>query len=158
MSKRPDCSKIVKSELQLKNQNRFTKAVKYASFVLKDPELYGYYKKKKRKNQSVWNAAISDYMSKPKVKSVNLNGYEGVPGNQIGISVWDKWQVKGVSIVIMNKDGREIERGDAVAKDFSGGMEWNYLVTAMNTDYKSSIIIAKVSDMPGNTVEEISQR
>jgi hypothetical protein len=80
-------------------------------------------------------------------------GYQGLPGNIITVSVWDKWKVEGVSMVIFNARGEIIECGAAVPRKFSGNMEWDYIATVENIDYKSCRILVKVKDRPGNIVE-----
>jgi hypothetical protein len=152
ISKRPDCSNVVRSAKQVENNDRFAKAVKYGQYVLKNPELCEYYRKK-RPDLSAYNAAISDYQSHPVIERVAMIGYQGLPGNIITVSVWDKWKVEGVSMVIFNARGEIIECGAAVPRKFSGNMEWDYIATVENIDYKSCRILVKVKDRPGNIVE-----
>jgi hypothetical protein len=153
MSKRQDCSKVVRSPAQLANQDRFRKAVIFGKAANKDPERHEFYRKRKKSNQSAYNAAVSDCMLKPKVEAIDIGGYIGVQGNKIGIRAWDKYSVKSVSVVIMNKMGLVIEKGTAVAKPFSGGREWDYKTTVKNADYKSCRVLVHVSDLPGNVVQ-----
>ena len=154
MSKRPNCSKVVKSKVQKHNQRRFAAAVTYAKKVKKDPNLLEYYGKKKRKSQSIWNAAISDFMKKPRVEKVNLSDYQGLPGNVIGISIWDRFKVESVNVVIMNEMGQTIESGMASSKEYSGEIEWEYRLTTENPSYKTSRVFITVKDRPGNIVKE----
>ena len=155
MSKRPDCSKVVKSAAQLANQAKFGKASKYSKAVKNDPQLSEDYreKKKKTKYKDVYHAAMSDFMTKPKVQKVELTTYRGQPGNMIRISAWDKFRVETVSVMILNKMGQLIEKGPAVARTFSGNREWDYIATVENVDYKSCRILVRVKDLPGNTIE-----
>ena len=62
ISKRPDRSKVKLSAAQKKANTKFKKAVAYAQSVLKDPSLQKIYKKKLTKGQSVYHAALSDYI------------------------------------------------------------------------------------------------
>ena len=48
MAKRPDCSKVIKTAKQLEFMSKFAKAVRYGQYVLRNPELYKYYKKKSK--------------------------------------------------------------------------------------------------------------
>jgi DUF917 family protein len=155
MSKRPDCSKVVKSAAQLANQAKFGKASKYSKAVKNDPQLSEDYseKKKKTKYKDVYHAAMSDFMTKPKVQKVELTTYRGQPGNMIRISAWDKFRVETVSVMILNKMGQLIEKGPAVARTFSGNREWDYIATVENIDYKSCRILVQVKDRPGNVVK-----
>jgi hypothetical protein len=155
MAKRPDCSKVVKSPAQLENQKRFAKAVKSSKTVKNNPQRFEYYsnKKKKKKYMSAYHAAMSDFMSKPKVQKVDLTTYRGQAGNVIKILAWDKFRVETVSVMILNKMGQLIESGPAVALPFSGNREWDYISTVENVDYKSCRVLVQVKDRPGNVVE-----
>jgi len=152
MAKRPDCSKVVRSAKQVEINTRFAKAVKYGQYVIKNHELSEYYKKK-RPDLTPYNAGISDYQSRPVIERVDVTGYQGLPGNVVTVSAWDKWNIEGVSVVIFNAKGEVIECGSAVPRQFSGNTEWNYKATIENVDYKSCRILVRVKDRPGNTVE-----
>jgi DUF917 family protein len=156
MSKRPDCSKVVRSETQLKNQAKFAKDVKISKAVKNDPQLAKFYseKKKKMKYKDVYHAAMSDCMTIPKVQKVNLKTYRGLQGNVIRISALDKFRVETVSVMIMNKTGQLIESGPAVARIYSGNREWDYTTTAENVDYKSCRVLVRVTDRRGNVVQQ----
>lgn len=153
MTKRPDCSKVIRSARQLENNDLFRKAVKFGQYAIKTPELVEIYTKKKKSNQSAYNAAVSDFLLNPKVEAIDIGGYIGVQGNKIGIRAWDKDKVESVSVVILNKMAQVIEKGAAVARPLSGGREWDYTATVENVDYKSCRILVRVKDRPGNVVE-----
>jgi hypothetical protein len=155
MSKRPDCSKVVKSAAQLANQARFAKASKYSKAVKNDPQRSKDYseKKKKMKYKDVYHAAMSDCLTKPRVQKVDLVSYRGLKGNIIRISAWDKFRVETVSVMIMNKMGQLIEKGPAVARMYSGNREWDYIATTENVDYTGGKVIVLVTDKPGNVVQ-----
>jgi hypothetical protein len=155
MSKRPDCSKVVKSAAQLANQARFAKAVKISKAVKNDPQRSKDYSEKKRKMKykDVYHAAMSDCLTKPRVQKVDLVSYRGLKGNIIRISAWDKFRVETVSVMIMNKMGQLIEKGPAVARMYSGNREWDYIATTENVDYTGGKVIVLVTDKPGNVVQ-----
>jgi hypothetical protein len=155
MAKRPDCSKVIKSPAQLENQKKFAKAVRSSKAVKNNPQRFEYYnkKKKKKKYMSSYHAAMSDFMTKPKVKKVDLVSYRGLKGNVISILAWDNFRVETVNVMILNDKGQFIEHGHAVARAFSGNTEWEYKATVENIDYKSSRILVQVKDLPGNVVE-----
>jgi hypothetical protein len=154
MSKRPDCSKVVKTKAQKDNMKRFAAAVIYAKGVLKDPELREKYENIRKENQSIWNAAISNFLSKPKVEEIDVEGYKGLKGNVIKISAWDKYKVVAVIVTILNFIGHVIESGHAVARPLSGNMEWDYKTTVGNPSYKGSRVVVRVVDLVGNVVQE----
>ena len=59
-SKYPDMSGVKPSKKQLKEKGRFAKAVAFAQSIISDPAKKAAYKVKK-KGQTVFNAAVSDY-------------------------------------------------------------------------------------------------
>jgi hypothetical protein len=152
MSKRPDCSKVIKTARQLEFMNKFAKAVKYGLFVKDNPALCEYYTKK-RPDLSPYHAGVSDYQTRPVIECVDVREYKGHPGDVVTVSAWDKWNIEGVGVVIFNAIGDIIEFGAAVPREFSGNMEWEYKATVENVDYISCRILVRVKDRPGNTVE-----
>jgi len=66
VTKFPDMSRINASKGQRKQRNLFKEATAYAKDIISDPEKKNAYKEKTRKNQSVYNAAISEYMKRAK--------------------------------------------------------------------------------------------
>ena len=154
MSKRPDCSKVVKTEAQKANMKRFAAATVYGKKVLSDPKLSEKYNKKKKKYRSTWNAAISDFMTKPKIEAIDVKGYRGGPGNEIKISAINKFKFEAVIVTIMNILGVVIESGPAVLRPSSEGMEWGYKASVRNPSYKGCRVVVRVTDLPGNVVQE----
>lgn len=66
VSKKPDMSKVKKSQLQKAKQSIFKEAVAYAKNINNDPEKKKAYAKKLKKGQTVFNAAISEFLQKKK--------------------------------------------------------------------------------------------
>ncbi len=66
VTKFPDMSGIIPSAGQRKCRNLFKEAVAFAQAINNDPEKKKAYKGKTRKNQTVFNAAISEYMKMTK--------------------------------------------------------------------------------------------
>ena len=152
MTKLPDCSKVIKTAWQLEFNDKFKKAVKYAQYVIKNQELSDYYRRK-RPDMDPYHAAISDYMSRPVIERVDVCGYQGLPGNVVTVSVWDRWSIEGVDIVIFNALGEVIECGAAVPREFSGNTDWDYTATVENADYRGGRVEISVKDKPGNVVK-----
>lgn len=66
ITKFPDMSGIIASSGQRNCRNLFKEAVAFAKSINNDPEKKKAYLKKTAKNQTVFNAAISEYMKKMK--------------------------------------------------------------------------------------------
>lgn len=60
----PDMSRIVRSEAQKKEQGRFKQAVAYARSILADPSQKSVFIKRLKPGQSVYHAAIAEFMKK----------------------------------------------------------------------------------------------
>jgi hypothetical protein len=154
LSKMPDCSRVVKTKAQKANMKRFAAATIYGTKVLGDPRLREKYRKKKKMYQSIWNAAISDFMLKPKVDAIDVKGYKGLPGNEISISARNRYKFEAVIVTILNILGLVIESGPAVARPSSDNMEWDYVVKEINPSYRGSKVVVRVVDLVGNVVQE----
>jgi hypothetical protein len=68
ITKFPDMSGITASEGQRDCRNFFREAVAFARAIVNDPEKKKLYQKKAGKNQTVFNAAISEYMKKMRIE------------------------------------------------------------------------------------------
>jgi hypothetical protein len=152
MTKRPDCSKVIKSERQMVFMNKFARSVKFGQFAKDNPTLIKHYNEI-RPDLSTYHAAVSDYQSSPVIEHVDVSEYQGHPGDVVTVSAWDKFEIKGVGVVIFNDLGEVIEFGEAVPRQFSANTEWDYTATVENIDYKSSRILVRAKDHPGNVVE-----
>jgi hypothetical protein len=64
LSKRPNMKRVKRSPSQKNEQTRFSKAVRFAQSILRDPKLKAAYAKKLKKGQSVYHAAIKEYLKK----------------------------------------------------------------------------------------------
>ena len=103
MSKRPNCSKVIRSEQQKLNSEKFAKAVAYGKHAKVDPVLSKIYKEKIRKkqikNKDVYHAALSYYQKSVVIEKIDVNKYKGLIDNMITAFVWDKWHVDRKSVV-----------------------------------------------------------
>src|SRR5688572_3663894 len=64
VSKYPDMSRVKKSELQKLQQGVFAQAVAFAQGAKRDPKLRAKYLKKLKSGQSVYHAALQDFLKK----------------------------------------------------------------------------------------------
>jgi hypothetical protein len=154
MTKRPDCSKVIKTARQLFFMNKFVRSVKFGQFAKDNPTLIEHYNEK-RPDLSTYHAAVSDYQSSPVIEHVDVSEYQGHPGDVVTVSARDKFEIKGVGLVIFNAIGEVIEFGEAVPREFSGNTEWDYTATVENPDYKGGRVEIRVTDKPGNVVKEV---
>jgi len=118
---------------------------------LSNPEMMVYYRKKKRKMQTVWNVAVADFMLNPTIDRIDVREYEGKKGDTIVVVANDKYAVGSVVVSILNAQGIVIESGAAVC-DYTPG--WTYTTVKKNREWRSSKVVVMVSDVPGNVVSD----
>ena len=156
MSKRPDCSKVIRSPMQKLNSERFAKAVNYAKRAKVDPVLNKFIKnkinKKKTTSKDVYHAAVQYYQTNAVIEKIDVDKYKGLIDNMITAFVWDRWHVESVLMVIYNKAGKVIESGTAIQAEYSNGTEWQYKATVLNVNYIGSKIEVQVKDTRGKVV------
>jgi hypothetical protein len=150
VSKAPDYSKILRSESQKANSRRFKVATAYGHRVLNDPVAYAFYDRKRRRNQTVWNVAISDYMKRPEIAEIDVWNYKGKAGNTIKVKARDNYCVASVNVMIINASGFEVESGMAVQMPGLG--VWVYKTLEENPEWKGGRVVVQVTDSPGNLV------
>jgi hypothetical protein len=151
VSKAPDYSKIPRSEAQKANSNRFKVATRYGRRVLNDPMAYAFYDKRRRRNQTVWNVAISDYMKRPEIADIDVWNYKGQAGNAIRVKASDNYGIASVVVMIFNASGFEVESGMAV--QMPGSEVWVYKTKEENTEWKGGKVVVRVTDRPGNVTQ-----
>ena len=66
ITKKPDMSKVKKSESQKKEQNNFKDAVAYAQTIIRNKETKAAYALKLKKGETVYHAAIREYLKQVK--------------------------------------------------------------------------------------------
>ena len=69
VSKKPDMSRVKKSPLQAVKRNTFKEAVAYAQGIIRNKQKKAAYAKKLKKGQTVYHAAIKEYMTKSKTNA-----------------------------------------------------------------------------------------
>lgn len=159
LSKLPDFSNRVLSDKQEDWNDRLREANIYARKVkLEDPELWAFYtKKSKKKNLTVHNVAVKDFMTLPKINKIDIGLYKGEPGNFIIVDVFDLYEVKAVNVSIMDGAGAEIEGGAAVMVRDSY-FHWTYETKTSIPGWQEGRFIIKIRDIPGNEVMAILEK
>jgi hypothetical protein len=134
---------------QLAERTQFQDAHKYAKAVQHNPEVWTKYQAEATlRHSNPVELAISDYLKGPAILDVNLDRYEGKPGDPIRIVATDGFSVAGVQVAITNGDGEAVESGPAVYK--RGTSDWLYKAVIANPALKGSRIRIEARDLPGN--------
>jgi hypothetical protein len=151
VAKAPKKRTVPASADQLKIQENFLLAAKYASSVKdgKDQGIKDAYYAARRPRQNLFSRAAADFMSPPVVKTIGTQAYTGVAGSTLTIRAVDDFRVTGVQVEIYAAGGALLEKGNAVQQ--TNGIDWIYTATLANATLTGSKINAIATDVPGNT-------
>lgn len=140
----PDYRNIVWSKAQKANRRRFHDAMEWAKKILEDPKIRAYYRKKAKASQTIWNVAVADYMKKLRVEKVDLEKYQGLEGDMIGVTLFSWYEVSAVMLTIHDAKGNIMDKGPAVmTKECS---KWIYTSAVHNLSFRKGWIQVKVSN------------
>jgi hypothetical protein len=131
-------------------RSRFQRAVMYAKKQMQDEQRKAAYAAAiNGRKHSAYAVALTDYMTAPKVTSVDISNYKGVVGDPIIIHATDDFKITEVHVTISDSYGNTIEQGNAI---LSPGLkeEWRYVITETNSTFAGTRILAQAMDQPGN--------
>jgi hypothetical protein len=148
MRKIPAKPSVPASEKQKAGRKRFADCQKYANAANKDPLLKAGYAAKAKSGESAYNRALSDALLPPKLGKFNTEKYQGRPNDSFTVEAKDDFMVISITITIHNATGELIEQGNAVME--LNEIDWLYVATADNENFRGSIITATAMDLPGN--------
>ena len=138
------------SPLQNLNRSRFREASQYAHAMMRDTAKKEYYWQKARemKLPNAYTAAITDFMRKIRIQSIDASRDTGNAGGSIVIEAHKKnFTVNEVNVTLATKAGLEIETGKAV-RNAAG--KWIYKPVNI-AGQKALVIIAGAMDHLGKT-------
>jgi hypothetical protein len=135
---------------QEQTQERFLLASRYARSVVKgdDQGIRDAYTAALRPRQNLYSRALEDFLSPPKVRSIDTRNYTGASGSRISVRAVDDFRVTGVQVEIRAANGTLLEKGNA--EQHVNGIDWTYTATQANNLLTDSKIKAIASDVPGN--------
>lgn len=140
------------TDAQKTHQAKFQQAILYAKAAINDPATMQGYKDKAKDGVRPYNVAVADFFHAPDFQSVDLNAYTGKIGDTIKVRVSDDFKVKEVSVTILNADGTEVEKGNAV--QMAETDDWIFTATKANASLDGDKIVIRASDIPGNISEK----
>ena len=133
----PDFSNRVLSLEQKAHHERFKQAAAYARTASKSEPLYAELAAGTAKN--AYNVALGDWFNPSVIEHVEIA--DGV----IRIVAHDDVRVVGVRVMVLDGEGKVLEKGEAVLLD---GDQWEYAPTATGK------VLVEASDMAGNVVSK----
>ena len=138
------------SDKQTIVQNKFLAASHYAIQEIELEESKALYATGiTPKKRSAYMVALTDYLSAPKVMSIETLDYRGAIGDPIVVHVSDDFMVTKVKIVLTNAAGAIIEQAEVVP-DRLRVILWDYKATAANPTVTGTKIRVVAYDRPGN--------
>lgn len=140
---------------QLAQRERFKKAIEYAKKATHEdsPIREVYEMLAKWKDRNPMNVAVSDYFNVPEIEEVDLSEYQGMVGDRITVFAFkEKTLVDRVTVVILDEDGNEVERGEAM-EDPAVPTIWTFIASSPVVT-RNAVVVVTATDLPGNTVEQ----
>lgn len=138
-------------------QKRFKKAAKFAIGQVRDKVTEELYKTGiTPSKRSAYLVALNDYLFPPTVSDIDSADYLGNAGDVISIDATDDFKVVRVRVIILDSDGRELERGEAIQYPKKDHI-WKYTATVDNPNLSGSTVIATAFDNAENhtTLEKV---
>jgi hypothetical protein len=142
------------SVAQKENRSKFKMATHFAKRMMKDPAKKEEYKEiaKKLSLPNAYTAAITEYMRKPHISNIDLEGYSGNKDEEIVVEASKKgFDIESVEVIVVDADGQVIEQGKGL-KGEAG--QWAYKTSKKVTDLVVGRIIVKARDRTGNFVDK----
>ncbi len=140
------------TEAQQQHRLKFQEAILYAKSAIADETTKEAYKAVAKEGQTAYNVAVADFLNAPYINEIDISNYTGQPGSYIQLRAIDDFEVKEVTVSILNADGTELESGAAALQE--GSIWWRYTATTANESLEGDKIIIRVSDTPGNLTEQ----
>ena len=129
-------------------RKKFANAAKYAKQVLLDPEMLAAYTAKAVDGKSPHIVAMTDYLRNPSIEQIDVDGYEGNPGDIIRVEAFDDFKVAEVGVMILDSNEDVIEAGACQLDTL--GIWWEYTATETVASLPGTEIVASARDIPGN--------
>lgn len=140
------------TETQKAHQKKFQQAIVYGQNAVTNPDFKAEYQAAASDGQTAFNVAVADFFHAPDIESIDVSNYTGKIGDTIKVTVTDNFKVTGVSVVIYNADGSEVEHGLALQDDLKS--KWVFTAKVENTSLDGDKIVVEASDLPGNISEK----
>jgi len=147
----PNYRKVRWSRLQKENRIRFRDAMIWTRCSMNDAEKRKFYQHKARNGQSAWNAAVADYMKKPRIDLIDAGEYTGRKGQTIRVKARDNYLIKTIMIMIINALGVEVE--SRLMPCTADLLVMEYKTLESNPGWKGGRVVVRITDSPGNVTE-----
>jgi hypothetical protein len=152
----PRKSKKKPSPAQKAQRLLMTMANGYAKRLKTNEQMRLFYEEMARKRgfTNAYHAAISHYLTSPKLLQVDFSDYLAKAGDRIVFkpTAWDK--VESVEVVLKDAAGEVIESG--LARNDGSGW-WTYLVQTSHADVPAATVVFEIhDDLPRTRAREVA--
>jgi hypothetical protein len=152
------------SDAMLDQRDYFTEAAAYGNAVKDDPIRSEFYAPiAEERGQTIYLTAMTDFLTRPTIKPLNLSKYRGQVGDIITIRAKDDIGLATMDVALIATDGTQIEGGKAV-ETYTHSGKWIYTATtavAVGTDIFIEVVGAdhagtevKLTESPRVGVDE----
>jgi hypothetical protein len=130
-------------------QDKFLEATQYAKEQNADDSARSVYATGiTDRKRSAYMVAMADSLNAPEVHYIKSEKYRGRVGDIILVKTSDDFMVTNATIVITDRNGNELERGEASPN--KRVFIWKYVATVANPSVAGTRIEVTVADRPGN--------
>lgn len=130
-------------------RSRFSAAVRYASTVLADPaQREAYAPLARSRRRTIQSVAISDYLTLPRIETVDTGAYAGRAGDPVEIDTGASPKVTAVQVQLRDRTGQVLEGGPAVKRRGT----WRYLARRAHALGGGLVVAVVATDRAGHAV------
>lgn len=140
------------SPSQETRRTKFKQAVKYAQSVIQNPAESAWYTARLGDHQSVYHAALSDYLHAPQIVNIDVASYQGKGGDQIKVDFAPKSRATTVTVSLYHPDGQLAE--EAPALPCSEDITWIYTAQQSIPNWQALRVVVRATNKPGNPSEK----
>jgi hypothetical protein len=139
------------SPAQKTRRTKFKQAVQYAQSVMQNPETSAWYTARLGAHQSVYHAALSDYLHAPQIVNIDVASYQGKAGDQILIELAPKSRATTVTLSLYHPEGQLAE--EAPALPCTEDTTWIYTARQSISNWQALRVVVRATNRPGNPSE-----
>jgi hypothetical protein len=142
------------SLVQKENRQKFKMASNFAKRMMQDPLKKEEYKQlaKTMNLPNAYTTAVTEYMRKPEIHSVDLEGYSGGANQEITISASKKgFEIESVEVIVISDKGEVVEQGKATKNDRD---KYSYSSKRFVPVSKSLQVLVRARERTGNYVDK----
>jgi hypothetical protein len=136
---------------QARVRREFKLAAAWAREAIADPELKAAYKAQAPGRMTAFAMAMTNYLRAPRVTLIDVSGYTGQEGEQIGVTAIDFFRIVGVKVTIVSPSGEILEEGECSLGETENG--WVYVAQRPLSVLPGMLVLAVAINLPQKRAE-----